>query len=149
MSHLPRALAPLLLVLLHVSCTTPGRSPVPATSVAPSVQEGFADAGNGVRLFYRVVGTGPDTVVVIHGGPGFSMGYFADDLTSLAEKGHTLLFYDQRGTGRSTLVSDSAALDAQRFAEDLEAIRRHFGLERLTLLGHSWGAGVVALYAAR
>jgi proline iminopeptidase len=76
------------------------------------------------------------------------MDYFLEDLALLAEN-HTPLFYDQRGTGRSTLVRDSAALDGQRFAEDLEAIRRHFGLERLTILGHSWGAGVAALYAAR
>jgi proline iminopeptidase len=101
-----------------------------------------------VRLFYRVVGTGRDTVVVLHGGPGFTMEYFADDLAPLAER-HSLLFYDQRGTGRSSLVSDSAALDGQRFAEDLEAVRQHFGIARLTLLGDSWGAGVAALYATR
>jgi proline iminopeptidase len=76
------------------------------------------------------------------------MDYFASDLEPLAAR-HTLIFYDQRGTGRSSLVSDSATLDAQRFAEDLEALRSHFGLERMTLLGHSWGAGVAALYAAR
>lgn len=114
----------------------------------PSVQEGYIDAGNDVRLFYRLLGSGTDTVVVLHGGPGFSMDYFADDLAPLAER-HALLFYDQRGTGRSSLVSDSAALDGRRFAEDLEAIRRHFGIGRLTLLGHSWGAGVAALYAIR
>src|SRR5262245_44666600 len=90
-----------------------------------SDREGFVDAGSGVRLYYRFVGTGPDTVVVIHGGPGFSMGYFVDDLGPLGER-FTLLFYDQRGAGRSSLVRDSAALDAQRFAEDLEAVRRAF-----------------------
>ena len=109
--------------------------------------EGFIDAG-GVRLFYRAVGNGRDTLVVLHGGPGFTMDYLADDLLPLAGR-HTLIFYDQRGTGRSSLVRDSAALDAQRFAEDLEALRRHFRLERLALLGHSWGAGVAALYAGR
>jgi proline iminopeptidase len=76
------------------------------------------------------------------------MEYLADDLTPLAAR-HTLLFYDQRGAGRSSLVSDSVGLDGQRFAEDLEAVRQHFGLERVTLLGHSWGAGVAALYASR
>ena len=105
-------------------------------------------ADHGVRLFYRLVGTGRDTVVVLHGGPGFSMSYLAADLEPLAA-GRTLLFYDQRGSGRSTLVADSAMLDAQRFAEDLEALRRHFGLARLSLLGHSWGVGVAALYAMR
>lgn len=76
------------------------------------------------------------------------MSYLAADLEPLAAR-RTLLFYDQRGAGRSTLVTDSTSLDAQRFAEDLEALRAHFGMPRLTLLGHSWGAGVAALYAAR
>ncbi len=120
------------------------------TTLAPLhyAKEGYVDAGRGVRLFYRLLGTGPDTVVMIHGGPGLTMDYFLEDLAPLAEH-NTLLFYDQRGTGRSTLVSDSVSLDAQRFVEDVEAIRKHFGIERLTLLGHSWGAAVVALYAMR
>jgi proline iminopeptidase len=115
---------------------------------AAQAREGFVDAGAGVRLFYRLVGTGRDTIVVLHGGPGFSMDYLAADLEPLSLR-HVLLFYDQRGTGRSTLVTDSAALDASRFADDLEAVRRRFGLERLTIFGHSWGDGVAALYAAR
>ena len=109
-------------------------------------REGFVSAGEGVRLFYRIVGTGRDTVVVVHGGPGFTMEYLAADLEPLAAR-HALLFYDQRGAGRSTLVSDSTGLDAHRFADDLEAVRQHFGLGRLTLLAHSWGAAVAALYA--
>lgn len=148
MNHFARVVLPLLLMLLHASCKGPDPSPSPADRVAPTAREGYVDAGGGVRLFYRTVGAGLDTVVVIHGGPGFTMDYFADDLEPLAER-HTLIFYDQRGTGRSSLVSDSVALDAQRFAEDIEALRRHFGLERLTMLGHSWGAGVAALYAGR
>ena len=118
-----------------------------AQAAGPAVREGYLDAGR-VRLFYRVAGAAPDTLVVLHGGPGFTLDYLADDLLPLAER-HTLIFYDQRGTGRSSLVSDSAALDGQRFADDLEAVRRHFQLERMALLGHSWGAGVAALYAGR
>jgi proline iminopeptidase len=111
-------------------------------------QRGHVDAGGGVRLAYRKAGSGVETIIVLHGGPGFTMDYLADDLLPLANR-HTLIFYDQRGTGDSTLVTDPAALDAQRFADDLEAVRRHFGLEKLTLLAHSWGAGVAALYAMR
>ena len=118
-------------------------------TATPPTREGFVEAGAGVRLFFRLVGSGRDTLVVIHGGPGFNSDYFAHDLDPLTRQGHALLFYDQRGTGRSTLVSDSSGLDGQRFAEDLEAVRRHFSLERVTMLGHSWGAGIVALYAAR
>jgi proline iminopeptidase len=76
------------------------------------------------------------------------MDYFYEDLEPLAPT-HTLLFYDQRGTGRSTLVSDSAALDGHSFVSDLEAIRSHFGMESVVLLGHSWGAGLAALYAQK
>ncbi len=111
-------------------------------------REGTIDAGGGVRLFYRSAGSGPETVIVIHGGPGFSMGCIVDDMLPLARE-HRVVFYDPRGTGRSTLVSDATALDALRSVDDLEALRQHFGLPRLTLLGHSWGAGVAALYAAR
>ena len=137
------ALGVLLLWACHSDQT--GRS---GATPAPEFREGYVDAGGGVRLFYRVVGTNPDTLIVLHGGPGLTMEYLAKDLEPLAAR-HTLLFYDQRGAGRSSLVRDSAELDGQRFAEDLEAVRRHFRLERVNLLGHSWGAGVAALYAAR
>ena len=84
--------------------------------------------------------------MLIHGGPGLTSDYLADDLTTMA-RNHSLLIYDQRGIGRSTLVSDSTALAAQRYVEDLEAIRKHLGLEQLTLLGHSWGVVPATLYA--
>jgi proline iminopeptidase len=109
--------------------------------------EGFVDAGKGVRLFYRLIGTGRDTLVIVHGGPGLSFDYFGHELDPLASRGHALLFYDQRGAGRSTLVHDSAGLQAPRFADDLEAVRRHFKLKSLNTLSHSWGPAVVALYA--
>lgn len=109
-------------------------------------REGYINAGKGVQLYYRVLGSGSDPVVIIHGGPGLTSDYLADDLVTMA-RNHSLLVYDQRGIGRSTLVSDSIALAAQRYVEDLEAIRKHLGLEQLTLLGHSWGAAPAALYA--
>lgn len=111
-----------------------------------SGREGFIDAGSGVQLYYRQVGAAGEPVVLVHGGPGLTSDYLADDLMPMARK-HSLLIFDQRGIGRSTLVSDSASLSAQRYVEDLEAIRKHLGLEQLTLLGHSWGAAPAGLYA--
>jgi proline iminopeptidase len=141
-------IAVLLALLTHISCRAPERMPADDSAALSAATEGHVDVDGGVQIFYRLVGSGPDTTIVIHGGPGLSMDYFADDLAPLAAR-HTLVFYDQRGTGRSSLVSDSVALDAQRFVDDLEALRRHFGLERVSLLGHSWGAAIVALYAMR
>jgi proline iminopeptidase len=142
-----RALAKAALTLMLVGCVAcvgPASDRLDGTPVP----EGYVDVGNGVRIFYRTAGDGEDVVVVVHGGPGFSMEYLAADLSRLSE-GRQLIFYDQRGSGRSTLVSDAADLDAQRFVDDLEALRAYLGLDRLTLLGHSWGAGLAALYASR
>lgn len=145
MRHAAGAVLPLILPFICGQCAG-SRAPTGQSGSASS--EGYVDAAEGVRLFYRMLGSGGDTVVVLHGGPGFSMTYLAPDLEPLAAH-HVLLFYDQRGAGRSTLVTDSVALDAQRFADDLEAVRAHFGFRRLTLFAHSWGAAVAALYAAR
>lgn len=111
-------------------------------------QDGYVASSDSVRLFYRMVGSGPDTVIVLHGGPGFTMDYLFADLEPLAT-GHTLLFYDQRGAGGSSLIADSTAFGGDAFAADLESVRRHFRMEKVILLGHSWGAGVAALYSQR
>lgn len=148
MRNFARVVLPLAAIMAHASCNPPGAAPVAGERIAPVRREGHVEAGGGVRLFYRIVGASRDTVVVIHGGPGLTMDYLAADLEPLAMN-HALLFYDQRGTGGSSLVTDSTHLAAQRFAEDLEALRAHFKLERMTILGHSWGAGVAALYAGR
>lgn len=108
--------------------------------------EGYVESSDGVQLYYRTLGSGADTVVALHGGPGFDMGYLAPDLKPLTGS-HTLLFYDQRGAGRSTLVSDSASLNLTAHVADLEAVRRHFDIDQMTLLGHSWGALLAARYA--
>ena len=118
----------------------------PQASAQKVDSEGYVSAGTGVRLFYRLLGARGEPVVLIHGGPGFTSDYLADDLAPMAHN-HALFVYDQRGIGKSTLVSDSTALAAQRYVEDLEAIRKHLRLEQLTLLGHSWGAAPAALYA--
>jgi proline iminopeptidase len=100
---------------------------------------------DGVELYYQITGSGPDTIVVIHGGPGMSIDYLEPDLEPLAEK-YTLIFYDQRSAGRSSMVIDSALLHIDKYIADLEAIRQYFGINRLNLLGHSWGAVLGARY---
>jgi len=74
-------------------------------------------------------------------------GYMVADFAPLAER-HRLLFYDQRGSGRSQLLADDPALfTVARHVADLEALRRHFGLERMTLVAHSFGPAIAAAYA--
>ncbi len=117
-----------------------------AISAAP-VQEGWLTGADGVRLRFQVVGSGRDTVVVLHGGPVlFSSSYLVKDFAPLVP-GRTLIFFDQRGAGRSDLPADTTLHTAGRFVADLEAVRQHFGLERMSLLGHSWGAMLAGMYA--
>ena len=117
-----------------------------AISAAP-VQEGWLTGADGVRLRFQVVGSGPDTVVVLHGGPVlFSSSYLVKDFAPLVA-GRTLIFFDQRGAGRSELPADTTLHTAGRIVADLEAVRQHFGIERMSLLGQSWGAMLAGLYA--
>jgi proline iminopeptidase len=136
---------PILLSLSALLLSSVGAHQASAQKVET---EGYVDAGGGVRLFYRLLGTGGDPVILIHGGPGLTSDYLADDMAPMA-RNHALFIYDQRGIGKSTLVSDSTKLAAQRYVEDLEAIRKHLRLEQLTLIGHSWGAAPAVLYAVQ
>lgn len=140
-----KALILLLSLLLAAPAPT---APSPAPSPAPdAAREGFVRADDGTRLFYRIEGSGPRTLVVVHGGPGFSLESVRADLAPLAAH-RRVIYYDQRGNGRSSLIDDPAALAVSRHIADLEAIRRHFGLEKMVLLGNSWGGLLISFYAA-
>src|SRR3989475_6721776 len=98
---------------------------------------------DGVRLFTRRAGDGPP-VVVLHGGPGAHHDYLLPQYDLLA-RGRTLLYYDQRGGGRSPVGRDTPVAWQEHVA-DLEALRRHWSIDRLTLLGYSWGSLLAVLY---
>src|SRR5258708_546470 len=99
---------------------------------------------NGVHLYTRRVGDGP-AVIVLHGGPGAHHDYLVPQSERLA-LGRTLLYYDERGGGRSP-VSRETPVGWREHVADLEALRQRWGLERVTLLGYSWGGLLAVLYA--
>ncbi len=99
---------------------------------------------NGVRLYTRQLGDGP-SVVVLHGGPGAHHDYLLPQYDRLAP-GRALRYYDQRGGGRSAVARD-VAVGWREHVADLEALRDHWRLDRLTLLGYSWGGLLAVLYA--
>ncbi|MGH8630577.1 MAG: alpha/beta fold hydrolase, partial [Burkholderiales bacterium] len=99
---------------------------------------------NGVRLYTRWVGDGPP-IVVLHGGPGAHHDYLLPQYDRLARR-RALLYYDQRGGGKSP-VPREAPVGWREHVADLDALRAHGNLERLTLLGYSWGGLLAVLYA--
>jgi proline iminopeptidase len=70
----------------------------------------------------------------------------APDFVTLAAT-RKLVFYDQRGGGRSEPVIDAARLGWRHHVADLEALRQHLGPQRIDLLGVSWGSALAVLYA--
>ena len=109
--------------------------------------EGYIVTPDKVRLFYKVVGRGPETLVAVHGGPGNTLESILPDLGPLA-KNRRVIYYDQRGGGRSDVIKERDKLSVEKHVADLEAVRKFFKLERMTLLGNSWGGMLVSFYAA-
>jgi len=110
------------------------------------VSEGLR-AVNGTELYVKRVGRG-DPVIVVHGGPVLEHGYLLPHLMPLAQT-RELIFYDQRLSGRSAGRVDSASVRLATFVEDIEALRLSLGLDRITLMGHSWGGLLALKYAIR
>src|SRR5256712_13680386 len=100
---------------------------------------------NGVRLYMRRGGPGRP-VVGRHGGPGASHDYLLPQYDPLTEGGRALLYSDQRGGGRSPVPRD-VPVGWRDHVADLEALRGHWELDRLTVIGYSWGGLLALLYA--
>lgn len=106
--------------------------------------EGYVTTHDGLRLWFQTVGSGTQVVVLPNGV------HLLQDFSCLAP-GRTLVFYDVRNRGRSDTVIDPALLQRgiHNDVDDLDAVRRHFGLDRLALIGHSYMGLMVILYAMK
>lgn len=112
------------------------------------VQDGFIEGYDGAELYYQVRGSAADSLIIIHGGPGAGMNSFLPSVKPLV-KNFTLILYDQRGGGKSTLPEDTTKLKSKYFVEDLEAIRSHFGIKKMNVITHSFGSILLAEYALK
>lgn len=115
------------------------------TSQDPEFNGGSTITVGGTPLYTRKIGVGPP-VVVLHGGPGASHDYLLPAFQPLASK-FQLHYYDQRGGGRSA-VQRPREISWRDHVGDLEALRDTWSLDRMHLLGYSWGGLLALLYAA-
>lgn len=111
-------------------------------STASSVKTGYVRSKDGFRLYYAKVGSGSKTAII----PGRLFAF--RDFQWLA-KGRTLIFYDMRNRGRSDRITDTAKISLQHDADDLEAVRAHFGIEKPDLIGFSYLGKIVVLYVTQ
>jgi proline iminopeptidase len=114
-----------------------------AASTAMS-DEGFIPVEGG-RIWYRRVGKGPGTpILLLHGGPG-SSSVGLKPLLALADE-RPVILYDQLGSGKSDRPTDSTLYTVDRYVRELQALRDSLGLIDVHLYGHSWGAMLAEAY---
>jgi len=96
---------------------------------------------NGAKLWVVTVGEG-DPIIIIPGGPGGAhLGY--RDFDPLTEKHHQIIYFDAFGRGKSDTAKNVTEYTLERDIDDIEGLRKALNLDKVTVLGHSYG-GVVA-----
>ena len=118
----------------------PGSTPACLAADAAPYEEGFVAADDGTKLHYRKIGNGPVTMII-----PFSAALF-NDFKQFADIA-TVITYDMRNRGRSEEAKDPATWTVQWDAKDLEAVRRHFNIDKLVPVGYSYLGRVVIMYA--
>ena len=113
---------------------------VPAAA-APD-EKGYVSTAPGVSIYFERYGSGPQTVIIPNR-------LFMPQMEQLARPERTLIMYDMRNRGSSRRVEDVGKLTILGDVDDVEAIRRHFGRDRIALVGYSYLGLMVALYASR
>lgn len=109
-----------------------------------SPSEGYVEVSGG-RVWYRIVGSGTRTpLLVLHGGPG-APSYYLKPLAGLGNE-RPVVFYDQLGAGHSDKPTDTSLWRVERFVEELGQVRKALGLHEVHLFGHSWGAMLAVDY---
>jgi proline iminopeptidase len=128
--------------MLAANPSAPAQSLAHATGVVHTkeVDLGYETFGSrGIRL----------PVIAVNGGPGLTHAYMLmNDMWQKEAQSRLVVFYDQRGTGASKRLEAGAPQDMDAQVEDLEAVRVQLGLEKVALVGDSYGGMLAMAYAA-
>lgn len=98
------------------------------------------------KIFVRRIGKGKP-ILFLHGGPGGEHRFFLPHMAPLSEA-FELIFYDQRGCGKSVAPS-GASFTMMQEVEALETLRKELKIDQLNIVGESWGSMLALLYAAK
>ncbi len=102
---------------------------------------------NGKRIWYESEGAG-EPLILIAGGPGFSHAYFHPFFSALADS-YRVIYFDAFGTGKSERAKSAKEYSMAAAVEDVEALRKALKLEKVNVLGHSYGGFVAQVYAIK
>ena len=109
----------------------------------PNVEKKFIYAG-GIRFWVEIEGKGPP-LILIHGGPGGNHCYFHPHMSKLAKR-RSLIYYDLRGHYMSSEPKKRNDYGLLQDTKDVEALRKALKLDKISLLGHSYGGIVAFMY---
>lgn len=96
-------------------------------------------AVNGHQVMTYSAGSGPRTLMLVHGGPGCPSRYLRDSHAALLQPGLRLVTWDQLGCGESDRPNDSTLWTVERFLAELDTVQAALELPVVDLLGQSWG----------
>lgn len=108
---------------------------------------GWLYAGCGHEIYFEERGNrnAKTSIIHLHGGPGSS---FNEKHLALYDfSRHHVIFFDQRGCGRSTPFAETANNTTQDLVADIELLREHFGFQTVGVVGGSWGSTLALFYA--
>ena len=90
-------------------------------------------------------------LLFIHGGPGQTESFFAFVVEEYAERDYNIVYYDQRGAGKTWLKNKKCRPDTETLKKDLLEIvlylKKKYGKEKIGVLGHSWGSVLGSMFA--
>ena len=130
-----------ILTLLNCSYTNAGTP----EALDGKTREGYIQVAGG-KVWYKITGADKKGVplLVLHGGPGAPHDYL-EPLEALADE-RPVIFYDQLGCGNSDKPSDKSLWTMERFVEELATVRKDLNLEKVHILGQSWGSMLAVDY---
>jgi proline iminopeptidase len=102
---------------------------------------------NGAKLWYESEGKG-EPLILIAGGPGYSHSYFHPFFSTLTDS-YRVIYFDAFGCGKSDRAKSPKEYSFDRDVENVEGIRKALKLDKVIVLGHSYGGLVAQAYAVK
>jgi len=100
---------------------------------------------------YEVVaysyGSGKNVLFLLNGGPGLPCDYLRDPHIHFSEKGFRVVAFDQLGCGNSDRPNDPKLWNITRYVNEVETVRKYLGIEKVHLIGSSWGGWLSIEYS--
>ena len=111
----------------------------------PSYDSGYLEVGNGHSIYFEQYGNPKGIpILFLHGGPGAG---FSNSHKSFFDPNiFRVIFFDQRGSGKSIPYAETNYNNTQLLISDIEDLRKSLKIDKWYLFGGSWGSTLALLY---